>query len=104
VNASDWVQATGHPIVGRGNSRPINPRYLATKAPAKMSAAFARSARQVLLRAARLTGEIDMLLPAVTAAGRRTVRDTSIFEQSRPSGAGQRAMLQHTRAVQLARR
>jgi hypothetical protein len=106
VNANDWIQMAGHPLAGR-NGRPINPRalpYLATKAPAKLSGSFARAARQTLLRAARLTGEIDMLLPVVAAQRRRTVRDTTLYEQSRPGNAGLAAQMRHMAAVQRARR
>ena len=108
MNASDWVQMTGHPVVGRG-ARPINPKMLIRSAktrPAKSSAAL-REARQLSVQVARTIREADALLPRATArqyARAATPRDPSLMEQSAPGAAGAAARLQHAAAVQRARK
>jgi hypothetical protein len=108
MNASDWLTATGHPVVGRGG-RPLNPRLLdnlITKARPAKSAALAREARQSILRTVRLCGEVDDVLSRTLRrrGGGAAVRDTTIAQQSAPGAAGAAARLRHSIAVQRARR
>lgn len=107
MNASDWVAASGHPIVGRGH-RPINPRLLAgvtTKARPAKSGKSGREMRRLVLRVAQLTGAVDdMLAPVAPRRRRAAPRDASLAEQSQPGPAGLAAQLRHAAAVQRARR
>ncbi len=101
MNSSDWIGATGTAVIGRGPfRRPVNPRLLAAamgKAALSTRTRHSAAWRKQQLELARLSAPVDL------TPRRRAVRDTSIFEQSRPGAPGQRAMLQHARAVQLAR-
>lgn len=108
MNHADWVTATGSSYVGLGGSfrRPPNPKllpHLMMKAKPAKSSAFAREVRRQVLRTAQLCGEVDVLLSPVMPR-RRTIRDTSIYEQSRPGSAGISAQVQHQAAVARARR
>ena len=104
MNTADWIQATGHPIVGRGG-RPINPKlvpHLMTKTRSAKSTLSARQARKLIVQAARLAGEVDDLL-SPTAPRRRARAAThspTITEQSWAGPIGAAARMRHNAVVQ----
>jgi hypothetical protein len=67
VDHSDWVQATGSYLAGRGGFRPINPKLLAKAQSAKTSAnTIDRRLRKLTALVARIT-----ISPAPPAVPRR---------------------------------
>lgn len=123
MNSSDWIAATGNPLVGRGPyRRPINPRLVAAAlgktAPPRRRPGRGAAYRRLMLEIARLSTSSDIVpMRYRNAAGRRQAylrtlrdlsggrhRDTSIFEQSRVGPEGGVARMQHTMAVLQAMR
>lgn len=102
MDANDWVQMAGHPLAGRGG-RPINPKlapYVVAKARPAKSAASARQARLLIVQAARLTQEVDEMLPSTAPQRRARSTSPSILQQSQPGAAGAAARLRHAAVVQ----